>query len=773
MKKIFALLTLLSAPLFAQKADSTFDFSIKNIMRGPELYGRRPENVRWSVDGKWIFFTWVEAGKPWHEKPAQFRIRATPGAVPERLTPQQLDSVGPLMTPGSRSLDGGLTAVSFQGDLFIIDNKDATVRRLTRTNEQETKPVFSANSRLVYFVRDNNVYAIETLSGMITQITDIRLGDPPTDSTKSRTKQRERLATQQRDLFQTIRDKLRSDSIEQANQQAMNALLPKPIYVGKDVEIESIDISPNGKSALITLASNKKPEGTVIPFFVTETGYTESRSFRSKVGDIDTRYSVLFVTLPEAKQTRLKLFPSDSLANYIEFIGWNPSGTHAAFYAFRPDNKVRMLYTVSATGALSLVEQLRDTAWIDGPCVTCAGWYDQGKRLWYVSEATGFAHLYTTDTAGTDRKQLTSGRWEVRKVTLAPDERDFYIIANEISPFEEQLYRLPVTGGKLTRITTRSGDHDVAISPDGTLLADVHSYVNVPPDLYLMANIPNAEPVQLTHSPSEEWKLGKWIVPELVKIPASDGAQVPAHLYHPKDMGAEPNGAAVIFVHGAGYLHNVGNFWSKYPREYMFNQFLAKHGYIVLDLDYRASDGYGRDWRTAIYRWMGGRDLQDHVDASKYLTKEYNIPPNRIGIYGGSYGGFITLMALFTTPDYFGAGAALRAVTDWAHYNQGYTSNILNLPQNDTLAYRRSSPIYFAEGLRAPLLMTHGMVDVNVHYQDIIRLTQRLIELGKTDWELASYPVEDHAFLRPSSWTDQYTRIFKLFERTIRPPTPQ
>ncbi len=121
---------------------------------------------------------------------------------------------------------------------------------------------------------------------------------------------------------------------------------------------------------------------------------------------------------------------------------------------------------------------------------------------------------------------------------------------------------------------------------------------------------------------------------------------------------------------------------------------------------------------------MGGRDLQDQVDASKYLVQTFQIEPKRIGIYGGSYGGFITLMALFTESTHFGAGAALRSVTDWAHYNQGYTSNILNLPQNDTLAYRQSSPIYFAAGLQDPLLMAHGMVDTNVHFQDIVRLTQ-------------------------------------------------
>jgi dipeptidyl aminopeptidase/acylaminoacyl peptidase len=277
---------------------------------------------------------------------------------------------------------------------------------------------------------------------------------------------------------------------------------------------------------------------------------------------------------------------------------------------------------------------------------------------------------------------------------------------------------------------------------------------------------------QLTTSPTAEWLSHPWVKPEIVMIPGSDGVPVPARIYRPQEWGARPNGAAAIFVHGAGYLHNVHNYWSTYPREYMFNQFLASKGYVVLDVDYRASAGYGRDWRTAIYRWMGGRDLQDHVDASKYLQQQLGIAPERIGIYGGSYGGFITLMALFNAPEHFGAGAALRSVTDWAHYNHPYTGRILNFPQSDSLAYRQSSPIYFAQGLQDPLLIAHGMVDVNVHFQDVVRLAQRLIELGKSDWEMAVYPVEDHAFVRPSSWTDEYRRIFELFERHLPTGAP-
>jgi dipeptidyl aminopeptidase/acylaminoacyl peptidase len=136
-------------------------------------------------------------------------------------------------------------------------------------------------------------------------------------------------------------------------------------------------------------------------------------------------------------------------------------------------------------------------------------------------------------------------------------------------------------------------------------------------------------------------------------------------------------------------------------------------------------------------------------------------------MYGGSYGGFMTLMALFTTPDSFACGAALRSVTDWAHYNHGYTANILNTPETDSLAFAKSSPINFAKNLKNPLLMLHGMVDDNVQFQDIVRLSQRLIELEKDQWELAVYPVENHGFKERSSWLDEYKRIFKLFEQHL------
>ncbi|MFL5606411.1 MAG: prolyl oligopeptidase family serine peptidase [Gemmatimonadaceae bacterium] len=768
-----AALLALPAALSAQNSARPFEFSIRNIMRGPELYGRTPTNVRWSADSRWIYFQWNAAGTDWREPLRPYRVRAEAGAQPERLTNAQADSAAPYATDGKRSPDGRSRVVEANGDIYLVSLRDGSARRLTQTVAAESRPDFSSDGRTVYFVRENNAYALSLADGATRQLTDIRTGPAPMDSAKA-LGQRGRLEQQQRDLFEAVRDRAALDSAARDDRKAREAAGLQTIYLTATERVAGIDVAPNGRAALVVIgqpaAAQRQAE---VPQFVTSSGYVENLKTRTKVGDATARQRVLWVSLPSGKATPLKVFGADSTATgNVAVAGWNDDGSRAALFAFPSNRKSRLLTLVrSDTAAFTTVETLRDSAWVGGPCSSCAGWYDNGQRLWYVSEATGYAQLYSAAATGGDVQPLTQGKWEVLDVELSPDKREFFLTTNEPSPYEQQQYRMPVRGGARTRITTASGGHAAVASPDGRWLADVYSFVNRPPDLYLVANRPGAEQVRLTTSPSADFNGMTWLAPRIVDIPASDGVSVPAHIYTPTDMGAQPNGAAVIFVHGAGYLHNVGNFWSQYPREYMFNQFLAKHGYVVLDLDYRASAGYGRDWRTAIYRWMGGRDLQDQVDASRWLAKNHGIPGSRVGVYGGSYGGFITLMALFTAQDYFGAGAALRSVTDWAHYNESYTSAILNRPQDDTLAYRRSSPIYFASGLRSPLLMAHGMVDVNVNYQDIVRLEQRLIELGKTDWTLASYPVEDHAFVRPSSWTDEYTRIFDLFERTIaRPP---
>lgn len=424
-------------------------------------------------------------------------------------------------------------------------------------------------------------------------------------------------------------------------------------------------------------------------------------------------------------------------------------------------------------GTWEMIERQHDDAWIGGPGITGwnmspgnKGWMPDNNHYWFHSEESGYSHLYAVNVENGKKKALTKGNYEIHDAYLSADKSRFYIVSNESDPGERHLYQLSLDGREKIQITTREGRHDTRISPDEQWIVSRYSYAKGPWELYLMKNEPAAEMTRLTESTTSEFNAYNWRKPELIYFKASDGEKVRARLYQPEEDAK--NGAAVIFVHGAGYLQNAHKWWSTYYREYMFHNLLADMGYTVLDIDYRGSEGYGRDWRTGIYRHMGGKDLSDQVDGAGFLVNEYGIDEERIGIYGGSYGGFITLMALFKNPETFACGAALRSVTDWAHYNHPYTSNILNTPVSDSIAYRKSSPIYHAEGLEDPLIMLHGVVDTNVQFQDVIRLSQRLIELGKTEWDLAVFPVEGHGFQEASSWADEYRRILELFEKNLK-----
>ncbi len=777
MRRFFFALALLPVLNATAEAQQPFDLSVKNIMRGPELYGREPGQVRFTADGQWIYFRWLTPGAKWNEDMRWYRVMARAGATPEEVTDAQRDAMMPMLTGGRRARDGRREVVSSMGDLFLRTTTPArgrtpvgvSLRRLTQTNALESDGKWSLDEREILFVRENNVFAFDVATGMIRQLTDIRSGAAPRDP-ETPAGQRAALAEQQRLLYEVVRDELAQDSLQRARRREAEARALPIVWVPQAERIGNVSVSPDGKSALITTFTQaQNTRGSDVPDYVNPDGFPRMIPGRTKVGDAQGMQKVGHLDIATGKVTWLKLTPDDRPAGSAQVNEWSEDGRYALVFVTSADFKHRYLWSVaSAGGAMAMVDALRDEAWVNGPCFGCIGWTPQGKA-WFVSEESGHSHLYAANPDGSGKVALTSGPWEVLQVDRSLDGQSFELVTSEPSPFTRQAYRMPITGGARTRLTTGDGGHAPALSPvDPNVMATVYSTPNTPPELFL-TRAGSTEMNQLTTSTTTEFRSYSWKVPPIVMIDGEDGTKVPARIYEPKAFGKASNGAAVIFVHGAGYLHNVHNWWSTYSREYMFHHLLAERGYTVIDIDYRGSAGYGRDWRTAIYRWMGGKDLDDHVSGSKYLTKTYGIQPERIGIYGGSYGGFITLMALFNKSEYFGAGAALRSVTDWASYNHGYTGRILNLPQDDKESYKKSSPIWFAEGLKDPLLIAHGMVDVNVQFQDVVHLSQRLIELEKTDWEMAVYPVEDHGFVRPSSWHDEYRRILELFERTIGP----
>lgn len=780
---------LMPTQAFSQQQPKKFDLTVDSIMRANDLVGYEPSRPYWSQDSQRIYFRWKRAGEARLKEMDLYVVNRDGGGL-RKLSEDEAKLAPPAF--GELSKDKRLTVFAEEGDIFLYDHSKNERRQIVSTVEGENAPRFTADQKSILFVRQNNLYRMSLDGGALTQLTDVRAGGgaPPASPPKG-TDSQEYLKKEERALLETVRERAKNREEQEAKRKQRQTRKAFSPPAGQSVS--NLQLSPDGKFVLATViqpATGSK--NSIVPNYVTESAFTEDIPARSKVGDTQgkSRLAILSVETGESKWVEHGLkeaataqsqpsqnppTPAKEKDRDVQLFNaqWSEDGKQIAALARSADNKDRWVMAIDpATAKVKVLDRLHDDAWIGGPGAFALGWLPDGKTVYFQSERDGWAHLYSVSVEGGAAQQLTSGKFEVSDVRLSKDKTRFFFTSSESSPFERHLYSMPVGGGERTRLTAMAGNNDATISPDETTLAIIRSYSNKPPELYLAPNKQNSaasETKQVTNSPTEEWLSHNWIDPPIVTFKARDGAEVPARLYKPANW--KRGGPAVFFVHGAGYLQNVHKWWSSYFREYMFHHLLMERGVLVMDVDYRASAGYGRDWRTGIYRHMGGKDLTDHVDAAKWLVAEHGVDPKRIGLYGGSYGGFITLMAMFTEPDVFAAGAALRPVTDWAHYNHGYTSGILNTPQSDAESYKRSSPIYFAQNLKGALLICHGMVDINVHFQDSVRLAQRLIELRKENWELAVYPVEDHGFVQPTSWADEYKRILKLFEVNLKPAT--
>lgn len=750
------------------------EIKLEDIMKGEGFTGFSPRNPQWTIDGKYLVFDWNPENKPDF---VPYRYELSSGKIAP-ISKQELPAMAPC---------GTYTTV-YNGIFYGIEGGNLISYNLKTKKKvvlfAAASGIHSLNvaplTGLVSFMMNDDLFVHDPFHGGIKQVT--KLGKRNSGSKPALTAMQQ----QQRELFPYFVEQ----DTKRAFQKEQRAKYYAPCIIQKEENesVFSINLSASGDYAIVVLQKQAENTPTIYGNYVTENGVTKSENARPKVGNdepscrlgildliSDSLYFINFDALPDIRK----------IPEYFKEYG----RTETSFEQNRPlaipavvphirtgkalvdvrsyDNKDRwIVYLDLMTGKFELVDHQHDEAWIAGPGITewddspgVLGWLDD-QTCYFQSEESGYSHLYSYSLERKQRKALTSGKWEVQELQLSRDRKSFYLIANKVHPGVKNGYRLEIASGKLTYLFVGNFGIEWTLSPDEKTWALRYSTPLEPWELYLAANTEVSKKTRITYSTSKVFQELKLVAPEIVQIPTRDGKEAYGRVYKPQN----PNGKAVFFVHGAGYLQNAHYYWSHYHREMLFHQKLVAEGYTVLDLDYRASEGYGREWRTGIYRNMGGKDLEDYLDAKEWIVKKYEIAPDKIGIYGGSYGGFITLMGLLKTPDAFACGAALRSVTDWAHYNHEYTSNILNYPGTDTLAYRRSSPIYYAEGLNKPLLMLHGVVDDNVQFQDIVRLNQRFIELGKTTFQLSIYPTEAHGFQYTPSWIDEYRRIYELFK---------
>jgi dipeptidyl aminopeptidase/acylaminoacyl peptidase len=816
-----------------------FALTVDSIMRGPRLVGYQPTGVYWSQDSRRVYFRWKQADEPRLKEMSLYVVNRDGSGLRRlsddeaHLAPPASGELSKDKSLTVFTEDGDV----FIYDHASGARRQVTSTSDAESNAHFTfdqKHIYFTRQNNLYvmaleggsLVQLTDIQAGGSAAGAAPATASGRAQRQNDDAQKRGTDSQEYLKKEERQLLEAVRE--RAEQREEQEKKRKEREKRKPFNLPAGQNVSALSLSPDGKYVIATLNEpGTAAKNTIVPNYVTESAYTEDIPGRTKVGDTQGRTRLVIfnvetgetqnvdhgqrlpaTTAPQRTELNTAEPARDSGAAksnsgatsepqqstertpqqraqardrnvQLSQLQWSEDGRNAVLSARSEDNKDRWVMLLDpSTGKTKILAQTHDDAWVGGPGSFTLGWLPDNAHVYFESERDGWAHLYSVainEGNGGEPAQLTSGQFEVSDVRLSNDKTKFYFTSSEGSPFERHLYSMPINGGARTRITALTGNNQVDVSPDDNMLADVRSYSNRPPELYLLPNKPMspgeaAQRKSVTTSPVPEFFTYNWIDPPIASFRARDGATVYGRIYIPANW--KHGGPAVIFVHGAGYLQNVHRWWSSYFREYMFHHLLRENGFMVFDIDYRGSAGYGRNWRTGIHRHMGGLDLTDQVDAVNYLVQEHGVATKRVGLYGGSYGGFITLMALFTQPDVFAAGAALRPVTDWAHYNNGYTSAILNLPQDDAAAYKQSSPIYFANGLKGALLICHGMVDTNVNFQDTVRLVEKLIELRKENWEVAPYPVEDHAFDREASWADEYKRILKLFREKLQPGSP-
>jgi dipeptidyl aminopeptidase/acylaminoacyl peptidase len=760
------------------------DLSLKQIMQDPGWIGPPVEAAWWQLA----------------EDSYQYRVKRGDSAVRD-VYRQSLDGGDPVIVQAAALLaaDGpdpvldraGTRALSIvAGSLMLRDLQTGSLQRLYTGTRAVQRAQFSAAEDAAQFLVDDRWWRVGFAGGAATPVADLRFEDAP-DAVPD-----DALELDQLRLFSTL-ERVRSQGEELhataiARERAAAALGPAAWYLGEDMEPVSSTLSADGRWLMMVVQKADVSAGNAdkMPRFVDRSGYVAIEDVRRLVGrdepqpqslwllDLETRtrHALDLSTLSGRADDPLRdlkeaqdISPHDrdSLRPLeISRVVWHPQQAQALVQVFSIDNKDRWTLRVDAPGLdFEEIDRLSDKAWINW-AFNELGWIPGTDSAWMLSEKSGYSQLYRIDS-GSRPRALTSGEFEVHSLRFARDGGSALLLSNRAHPTEYDLYEFTLADRELRQLSNLKGVESFAVHPDErrVLLRHSGSYT---PIQALVLDIESGELSAATDTRTEAYRAIAWQSPQIVAVPSTHGAGQPiwSKFYPAAEAFSGPR-PVVMFVHGAGYTQNTHNKFPYYFREQMFHNLLTARGYHVLDMDFRASRGYGRDWRTAIYRHMGQPELEDLLDGVTWLVDEHDADPERIGVYGGSYGGFMTFMALFKAPEVFAAGASLRPVTDWRHYNHGYTSNILNTPEIDPEAHRRSSPIEFVEGLQGDLLISHGMLDDNVFYKDSVRLVQRLIELEKENWELASYPLEPHGYVHPESWLDQYRRILKLFESSI------
>jgi dipeptidyl aminopeptidase/acylaminoacyl peptidase len=660
-------------------------FTLRDVASPDRWIGQEARDVRWALDGSAVYFRWHADPEPDEDPDLDpwFRVDRDGTRVVE--LPDSLVHLIPPVAP-SWDRDGRRATWSSGGALYLWDaeavpdetpgqHPDLGRTRILHSGASAVRfAEMSPDEPVIHFMLGEDLHRHDIDSGAMVRLT--RRHTPPGDAA---TEMGRWLRDQELDLFAQHRDEEGRRSATAEHERETAGVPVQAIPLPEGVRIDRIQVTPDGATLAIRWTRpNRQRPSTVYADYLDPSGYTQANQARAKVGEPrDERGLALLGIDPRAHPDSLELVQvtlpdAEERATVIHGPWWSLEGDRAAIQVLSEDHKDLWIALLDPeTGATEVIEHQHDPAWIGGPPIqggslqpTLLAWLPGGS-LAFASEASGWSHLYLAESDGTVRS-LTEGEWEVRQAGLSVDRTRWLLQASREHPADDHLYLLPARGGELERITERGGRSEGLLSPDGERIALLWGETVQLPDLFLMDASEAATETRVTVSGSERLHARTLVRPEIVSFAHPDGEPVWAALYLPE----QPNDAraAVMHIHGGGYRQFAHRGWSVYgfANHVGFIHWLLEQGYTVLDFDYRGSAGFGRDYRTDIYRSMGVSDVDGAVAGVDYLAREHGIDPGRVGMYGVSYGGFFTLMSLFRYPGVFAAGVSNDGVTDWA-----------------------------------------------------------------------------------------------------------
>ena len=517
MKQLVLFISLLITTHSIGQIQNQSELTIDQIMQGEDFVGYLPTNVNWSDDSKNIYFSW---------NPDKDTIRSTyqVNIASKKVNKLSFEDLKQKTNPGKLSKDGLWTVYQKEGDLFLMNTKTFTKKQITNTIARESNPIFSGDQKSVIYELDNNLFQWHINDGTTTQLTNFKSGNERSE--RKLNAQDQWLEDDQLQYFNILEKRKNEAKAQSYRNEQTTFDRPKTIYLG-DKNLFDINISAELNYVIYRLYVSPKDKNTIVPDFVTESGYTKDLNARPKVGSDQYTYESWILNIKTGETYQIKTDSIQGIKDkpkYLKEYAENPSDYKDTYDEPRAvdidspifsgdgkaivnitsqDNKDRWIMLVNlADGSLKLIDRQHDDAWIGGPGVGWfsrpeMGWIDN-NTIWFKSEKTGYSHLYTANVNSGKIKALTEGNFEIQETSLSKDKKTFFITSNKVSPHEQHFYHLPSKGGKMTQITTRQGGHEVSISPDEKHLAIRYSFTNKPWELYVMPNKAGAQMTQLT-----------------------------------------------------------------------------------------------------------------------------------------------------------------------------------------------------------------------------------------------------------------------------------